>query len=143
MSLECYLWSCWALVGTHCRVILTKVNDLSFCLSGQHSLTFELATSLTSVVGEMVTTTFTLRQTRVTPEFSVCWSMQACLSSSEEKKAALIFFFMALNAGRTSVPVIPRKRPQNVQAIKFYFFFFSSSIYTQPRSTSTTEQKLL
>lgn len=44
----------------------------------------------------------------------------AHLHQSQQKKAALsfiYFFFMALNAGETSIPAMPRKRFRNVQGI--------------------------
>lgn len=91
---------------------LAEVNDLVF---GHHSLTFELAMSLTSVLGETVTTTVHL--------LYVYCTLSMCGSRVQPTGKGLIIFF-ALNVGKTSVPVMPGKRSKNVQGIELYAFFF-------------------
>lgn len=107
MSQECFLWECCGF-GSHCSVIkatppsFPKGNDkkksslhvaactvkkkalqrwnISCCLSGCQS---ELWTCHVSDVSHRwdVITTFTVHQTCVIPEFSLCWSMTIRSSS--------------------------------------------------------------
>lgn len=119
-----------------------------FCLSGRHSLTFDLAIFLTSVVGEMLTTTLTARQTRLTPEFSVCWSMQGCLSSSvTAEKGCTEFYLFFLHGFECWWDIHSSDAKETLQKcarnLVLFLFSFPSSVHTRPRPTLTTEQKLL
>lgn len=86
-SPECYSWEFSFLVGTRCRE--GSSQRWTTCLLSVWPTLLDLWTWHVSVV----TTTLTLRQTRLTPEFSVCCSMQGCSSSSVRGEKSCTDFF--------------------------------------------------